>query len=143
MDNYKELRLKDVAKYERAKEGQIYPKSCSLIQVSATNGQVEYLEESREVEGKYVVVTPNKDINPRYLNIVIKRNIKHFLSKYQAGMNIQMDDIKRIPIQLHDRKTQDMIAKHIEIMEQEEKNVNNKIESFKLTKSRFLKDLFA
>lgn len=142
ISNYKEFKLGDVAEYERAKEGQVYLKGSTLIQVSATSGEVEYLEEDRQVEGKYVVVIPNNDINSRYFNIVVKRNIEHFRSKYQAGMNLQQNDIKHVPIQLHNRKTQDMIAEHVKLMEQEEETTRKEIEILQTTKKRFTKDLF-
>lgn len=142
MTNYKEFKLGDVAKYERSRENKVYPKKSTLIQLSATSGQVDYLEEDREVERKYAVATPNKEINPKYFNIVVKRNIEHFRSKYQAGMNIQINDIKNIPIQLHDRKTQDAIAEYVEAIEREERNVQKEIDLYKTTKKRFLTDLF-
>lgn len=141
INNYKNLKLKDVAEYERAKEGVVYPKGTTLIQLSATSGQVEYLKETGEVERKYAVVTPNKEINTKYFNIVVKRNIDRFISKYQAGMNIQIDDVKHIDIQLHNRDTQDMIASHIEMLESEEETTRKEIEILTTTKSRFLKDL--
>ena len=139
--DYKNLKLIDVAKYERSKEGKAYPKGCSLIQISATNGEVGYLEKEGEVDKKYAVVIPNKDINPKYLNIVIKRNIQHFISKYQAGLNIQINGLKHINIQLHNRETQNMIAEHVETMEQEEENIKKEIDALTKTKSRFLRDL--
>lgn len=140
--NYKRLKLEDVATYERAKEDKIYKNGSTLIQLSATSGEVEYLEKDGEVDRKYAVVIPNKEINPKYFNIVVKRNIEHFRSKYQAGMNIQIDDIKHIDIQLHNRETQDMIASHLETLEQEEENIRKEINLFKTTKSRFTRDLF-
>lgn len=139
--NYKNLKLIDVAKWERSKEGKIYPKGCTLIQVSATKGEVGYLNKKGEVEGKYAVVEPNKNINPKYLNIVIERNIGHFLSKYQAGLNIQIDDLKHLDIELHNKPTQDMIADHVTIMEREAENVTKEIEILQTTKNRFLRDL--
>lgn len=138
---YKNLKLTDVATFERAKEGKLYPKGATLIQISATNGGVEFLEEKEKVGKKYAVVIPNKDVNSKYLNIVIKRNIHHFISKYKAGLNIQINDLKHIDIQLHNKDTQDMIADHIETIEEEEKNISKKIEVFNETKKRFLKDL--
>lgn len=140
--NYKRLKLEDVATYERAKEDKIYKNGSTLIQLSATSGEVEYLEKDGEVDRKYAVAIPNKEINPKYFNIVVKRNIEHFRSKYQAGMNIQIDDIKHIDIQLHNRETQDMIASHLETLEQEEENIRKEINLFKTTKSRFTRDLF-
>lgn len=139
---YKNLKLQDVATWERAREGKIYSEGSTLIQISATKGDVKYLEEEGEVDKKYAVVIPNKNINSKYLNIVIKRNIQHFISKYQAGLNIQINDLKHIDIQLHNRETQNMIANHTKIMEAEEKNIDKEIEILETIKSRLLRDLF-
>ena len=70
--NYKQLKLEDVAKYERVKDGKMYPKGSTLVRVSATTGEVEYLEKEGRVDRKYAVIIPNKEINPKYFNIVIK-----------------------------------------------------------------------
>lgn len=140
--NYKETKLGKVAEYERAKEGKVYSKGATLIQLSATSGQVEYLKEDGEVDRKYVVVIPHKDINYKYFNIVVKRNIDCFISKYQAGINIQVDDIKHIDIQLHNRDTQDMIASYVESLEFEEDTTRKEIELLEITKRRFARDLF-
>lgn len=141
INEYKNLKLIDVATFERAKEGTTYPKGVTLIQISATKGDIEYQKENGEVDRKYAVILPNKNINPKYLNIVIKRNIQRFISKYQAGLNIQINDLKHIDIQLHNKATQDMIAEHVETMEQEEENIKNQINNYQTLKSRFLKDL--
>ncbi len=139
--DYRNLKLKDVAMWEVSRKDKEYPKGCSLVQVSATKGEVEYLTESRKVDRKYAVVIPNKDINPKYLNIVIKRNIDSFIAKYRAGLNIQMNDLKHLNIQLHNRETQNMIAKHVETLEREEENIKKEIQLYNTVKSRFLKDL--
>ena len=136
MTTYK---LPEVATIERAKKGKIYPKNSTLIQVSATQGNVEYLKEDSEVDGKFAVITPNNRINPKYLNIMVNRNIGRFLSRYQSGLNIQIADLKHMEIEIHEK--QDEIARNIEIIEREEEKIEKEIEILQTTKSRFLRDL--
>lgn len=132
-------KLPEVANIERAKSGKIYPKGSTLIQVSATQGNVEYLKKDSEVDGKFAVVVPNKKINPKYLNIMVNRNVERFLSQYQSGLNIQIADLKHMEIEIHEK--QDEIARNIEIIEREEEKIEKEIEILQTTKSRFLRDL--
>ena len=53
---YETMKLGDIAEWERAKKGFVYPAGCTIIQVSATKGEVHYLTKKSEVEPKYVVV---------------------------------------------------------------------------------------
>ncbi len=143
MTKIKKYKLKDIAKFERAKKGKVYSKGSTLIQISASKGEVEYLEKVTEVtEGKYAIVMPDKEINPKYFNIVVEKNIEHFRAKYQAGLNIQIKDIGKMIIELHDREAQDIIASHIEMIESEEKTTSTEIHILNTLKSRFLRDLF-
>lgn len=132
-------KLPEVANIERAKSGETYPKGSTLIQVSATQGNVEYLKKDSEVDGKFAVVVPNEKINPKYLNIMVNRNIGRFLSQYQSGLNIQIADLKHMEIEIHEK--QDEIARNIEIIEREEEKIEKEIEILQTTKSRFLRDL--
>ena len=52
------------------------------------------LTKKSEVEPKYVVVFPVPNINSRYMNIIIEKNIEEFCLKYQTGLNIMVDAIK-------------------------------------------------
>ncbi|OLS02244.1 hypothetical protein [Tissierella creatinophila] len=143
IENYKKYKLKDIAKYERAKKGTIYPIGSTIIQISASKGEVEYLEDDMEVvEGKYAVVIPDKNINKRYFNIVVNKNIKRFFMKYQSGLNIQIKDIGEIVIELHERDIQDTIAAHFEAIEGDERAIIREIGIMTTLKNRFLRDLF-
>lgn len=75
-NTYEEVKLEDVAEYARAKKGKVYPAGTSTIQISATRGQVGYLNRSREVHSKDVAIIPQAGINPRYFNIVMQK--KHY-----------------------------------------------------------------
>lgn len=43
-DNFECVKLEDVAEFGRAKAGYIYPAGTSTIQISATKGQIDFLE---------------------------------------------------------------------------------------------------
>ena len=64
INDYKQVKLIDIAKIERAKKGIVYDKGTILIQVSATDGQVLYLEVVSEISTKYAVVIPLIEYNP-------------------------------------------------------------------------------
>lgn len=96
------VKLFDVATIERAKAGKAYPADSILIQVSATNGQLKYMDESSQVEGKFAVIQPDcKVVRPRYLFIVLEMVMPAFLARYQTTMNIQMDVFKHLKFEIH------------------------------------------
>lgn len=140
-NSYECVKLEDVAEFGRAKKGHVYPRGASTLQISATNGQVEYLEEPREVEEKYVVIIPSAGIHPKYFNVVLQKNIGHFIAKYKAGLNIQEKDVGRFPIELHNFETQEAIVDMFNIMEQEEARIEAEIKVAQNMKESFLRQM--
>ena len=140
--SHKKLKLTKVATYERANEGKTYPEGSTIVQISATQGQVFYLHKDQPVESKYMVITP-KDIEPFYLYIVIKKGMPKFVSRYQTGLNIQADAFKLMTIDVHtERATQDFIADQMQRLEKTEKNIEITIEKAQRFKRKMLQDMF-
>ena len=62
------MNLLDLVDIERSKKNKLYPADSILIQLSATRGQMQYMNKSGPADAKYgVMMLKNKDINPRYL----------------------------------------------------------------------------
>lgn len=139
---FETMKLGDVAEWERAKKGFVYPAGCTIIQISATKGQVHYLTSKSEVDPKYVVVLPVSNINSRYMNIIIQKNIEEFCLKYQTGLNIVTDEIGKIKLQLHDYETQLAVAKMFEYIERKETETNHEINALKDLKLEALSKMF-
>lgn len=100
-------KLTDIANVERARNGIIYPKWTTYIQVSATHGQVHQLQKVGTIETKYATIIPKIDIYMPYFKIALERCVPEFLAKYQSTINIQMGDFSFFEIDLHaDIKTQ-------------------------------------
>lgn len=137
-NSYECVKLDDVAEYGRAKKGYVYPRGTSTLQISATKGQVGYLDAPGEVKSKYVVIIPQSGINPRYFNIVLQKNIKHFMMKYKTGLNIKEKEVGRFPIELHNYETQEAVAKMFDFIDGEEKNLQAEIETMERMKNTFL-----
>ena len=94
--------LGDVATIERSKKNQEYDAGCTLLQVSATRGEVVY-HHGGYVDSKYAVIRPKNNIVPLYLYCVIKyRSIDKFMARYAQGLNIISDDIKRMEVPILD-----------------------------------------
>ncbi|MEG0349571.1 restriction endonuclease subunit S [Enterococcus sp.] len=114
------VQLEDVAEFGRAKEGHIYPRGSSTIQISATNGQIDYLDFPRVVETKHVVIVPQAGINTKYFNYVLQKNVDVFVRKFKTGLNIQEHEVGKFPIELHSSETQKAIAKMLSYVDDEE-----------------------
>lgn len=104
MENIKTVNIFDVAYCERAKKGKVYPDGCSLIGLSATSGQLEYLSESSEVASKYAVIIP-KDIDGFYLYLCVMRVSEKYFSKYIETMSLPFESLKYLNFQIHEDKT--------------------------------------
>lgn len=138
---YTNYELSDVAEFERAKKDHIYPAGSSLIQVSATNGQILFLDYAQAVEEKYVVIIPQAGIDMKYFNIVLQKNVAYFCAKYQATLNIQINDLAHFPIQLHNLETQQAIAKMFSFIEDKEQETQENINNIQNLKKHMLRSM--
>lgn len=83
-----QVRLPDLASWERAKAGKVYPAGCTLLQISATRGQLVYLGQERTVDSRYAVIQP-KAVSGFYLFCLLESQMPDFLRTHQTGLNIQ------------------------------------------------------
>lgn len=109
--NYKKFKITEVADIlGRPKKNQMYPEGCICLQVSASKGELLYLDTSQSVDAKYVVIQP-RNIVPFYLYLMIEKAMPEFLYKYRQGLNISAHDIKHMEVVCHtDVETQALIA---------------------------------
>lgn len=141
-NTYEEVKLEDVAEYARAKKGWTYPAGTSTIQISATRGQIGYLDKPSEVETKYVAIIPQAGINPKYFNTVMQNNIEKFMFRYASGLNIKERDVGKFPIYLHNKETQDAVAKMFGYVEEQEQIAQAEISNLKNLKSNLMDNMF-
>lgn len=122
------MKLKDIAHIERAKKGKIYPKYSTIIQISATKGQVEYTEYKSELESKYAVILPRENYPPLYLYSMIETFMPEFYNKYADGLNIKLHDIEEMRVQLctEDKMQEihDFIFESSKLLEQIERKID-------------------
>lgn len=140
-NTFERVRLEDVAEYARAKEGHVYPRGSSTIQISATKGQVDYLEFPREVHSKEVVIIPQAGIDPKYFNIVLQKNMPQFMTKYATGINIQEKEIGNFPIELHSFETQKAISKMLSYVDGEERRRQEEVDALTELKKTLLNQM--
>ncbi|HGL0347887.1 TPA: hypothetical protein ACKAME_000852 [Streptococcus pneumoniae] len=87
--------ITEVAQFERANKSKIYGKGATLIQVSATKGDVLQLEEDGLVESKGQIL-------PDYLFFAIKHAFPPFFHKWRTGLNLQVSNIAKLEIRFDD-----------------------------------------
>lgn len=139
---YEEVKLEDVAEFERAKQGFVYPSGSSYIQISATRGQVGFLYEASTVKESNVVIIPQCGIDKYYFYIILQKNIDAFINKYATGINIQEKEIGNFPIQLHGYTEQQLISKVVREMESKSSDKQKEIEYMKEMKKTLLSKMF-
>lgn len=108
-------KLTEVAQIERAKKGKTYPAGCTLIALSATKGDVEYLEEAGEVETRYAVIIPDTSIvTEKYLHCAICFFFPEFLSRHRTGINLQFEELKYLQVAVHSLADQKEFVNELE-----------------------------
>ncbi|HEP1830451.1 TPA: restriction endonuclease subunit S [Streptococcus suis] len=138
----KTVNITELASIERS-SGKVYPAGCTLIQVSATNGQVLYHAEEAEVPAKYAVVTANDTVLPKYLYHMISFQADAFFHAIQTGLNIQMDTLNEMKLKIHtDLEKQAEIVKHLDVIEKMEAKEEATIELLKQAKQTHLSEMF-
>ena len=98
---YKKVKLLDIASIERASNKE-YCKGVTIVQISATNGQVDYVDEARMIESKYAVLKPCDEIDSKYFYFSVKNSADDFFYKFKAGLNVQIEDFKHMELYIED-----------------------------------------
>lgn len=141
-NTYERVKLGDVADFERAKPGKVYPGGCSTIQISATRGQIGFLPHPQTVKAKDVVIQPQAAIDRRYFNIIMQKNVDEFMQRYATGLNIQEHEVANFPIDLHNVDTQRAVAKMVMYMDDKAANIEEEIANLQTLKATMLGKLF-
>lgn len=140
--NQEEVNLTDIADIERSKKEKIYSAGCTLIQVSATRGQMQLLEKEGTVESKFAVIMP-KDINKEYLFYVLTMVMPGFLARYQTGLNINPEIFNFLKLQIHkDKNMQQFVVDVMRQMSNVIGRVEREVEDFKNIKKYHLNGMF-
>ena len=137
------VNITELANIERS-SGKVYPAGCTLIQVSATRGQVLYHVEEAEVPAKYAVVTANDKVLPKYLYHMISFHADAFFHAIQTGLNIQIESLNEMKLKIHtDLDKQAEIVRYLDVIEKMEASEEATIELLKQAKQTNLSEMFA
>ncbi|NQH33557.1 hypothetical protein HO665_04845 [Streptococcus suis] len=135
-------KITELASIERS-SGKVYPAGCTLIQISATRGQVFYHAEEKEIPSHYAVFLPNDKVLPKYLYHMISFQADAFFHAIQTGLNIQMDTLNEMKLKIHtDLKKQAEIVKYLDVIEKMEAKEEATIELLKQAKQTHLSKMF-
>ncbi|HEL2734603.1 TPA: restriction endonuclease subunit S [Streptococcus suis] len=138
----KTVNITELASIERS-SGKVYPAGCTLIQVSATKGQVLYHAEEAEIPSHYAVFLPNDKVLPKYLYHAISYQAGRFIYTVQTGLNIQVGALNEMKLKIHtDLEKQAEIVKHLDVIEKMEAKEEATIELLKQAKQTHLSEMF-
>ena len=137
------VNITELATIERS-SGKVYPAGCTLIQVSATNGQVLYHVEEAEIPARYAVIAANDKVLPKYLYHMISFQADAFFHVIQTGLNIQMESLNEMKLKIHtDLEKQAEIVRNLDVIEKMEASEEATIELLKQAKQTNLSEMFA
>ena len=145
LNDYKKVKLLDLVDIERAKKNKVYNKGNIIIQVSASKGQIFYLEEDTSVESQYIILNckDNNITDTKYLYYVISSLLPKFLEKYQTGINIQPEVFNYMELVIHDDiKTQEHIAKIFDKIDEDIKKEEELLKKYQDFKKYHLGKMF-
>lgn len=138
----KVLNITELARIERS-SGKIYPAGCTLIQISATRGQVLYQAEEKEVPDRYAVLIPNDKVLAKYLFHAVSHQSPKFFHAVQTGLNIQIEALSEMKVRIHiDLEKQAEIVSRLDMNEKLISAETATIESLEKTKKTLLSQLF-
>lgn len=113
----KKVKLLDIASIERATNKE-YFSGVTIVQVSATRGQVEYVNEAKTIDSKYVVLKPCDKFDSKYFYFAVKNSADEFFYKFQTGLNMKVEDFKHMELYVEDDiNIQKEQVKNMEIIE--------------------------
>lgn len=94
------MTISDIATIERAKKGKDYQKGATLIQVSATRGQVIF-HHGGTVDSQYAVIELKRDvrIKPMFLYLYLTYTVGRNIEALKAGLNIQINDLRTLRVE--------------------------------------------
>lgn len=140
---YIQVYLPYIATIERAKNNVVYPAGATIVQISATKGQTEYINKPSKLGSHYVVLRPTIEINPKYFYLAIKNSVPKFLHSYQNGLNVKVEDFKHIKILIEDDiDIQNKQVKEIEIFDRAILLAEKELSESKNFKTSMLSKLF-
>ena len=144
LKEHKKMNLLDLVDIERSKKNKLYPADSILIQLSATRGQMQYMNKSGPADAKYgVMMLKDKNINPRYLYFILNMNMGSFLNIYQTGLNIVPEVFKFMNLEIHtDKQIQNRIAEMFDDLENIEISYQKEIAKWKDIKQFHLDNMF-
>ena len=134
--------LSELATVERALANKVYDAGCTLIQLSATKGEVVYLEKAKKVDTKYAVIISNELVLPKYLYYAISNEIEHFMARYMQGLNIVCEDISFMDVHWMRKEHQYVVIALLDVIEVLIEIEAKIIELLKLLKLYFLENMF-
>lgn len=134
----------DLADFERVKKSKVYEAGTVYIQLSATDGKVRYLRESKELETKYGVFIPkSKYLGTRYLFYMLEFEMPEFLTRYQCGMNINPDIFKYLQVTYYpETKYQKQLAMALDGIQLQYDEELKKKEEWEYFKKYHLENMF-
>lgn len=136
------VKLIDVATFERS-SGKVYPAGSILLQISATKGQLHFLDTDQSVEQHYAVISPKQGIEPKYLFYALENFMPEFLSRYQTGLNIQVGVLNHLQISIEaDLARQKEWVQQMELVERTMRLSESELFQLKEFKQTLLSDLF-
>ena len=143
LKEHEKMNLLDLVDIERSKKNKVYPQGCILIQLSATRGQMAYMNKDAPVDSKYGVMLPKKEINMKYLYFILNMQMSIFLAIYQTGLNIVPEVFKFMKLEIHTNKDiQNQIAQMFSELEDIERNYQKEIAKWKDVKQFHLDNMF-
>lgn len=138
------ISLMDVCEFERSRKGKVYKAGTITIQVSATRGQMSFMETDGNVEPKDGAFTvTGKGIYPKYLYYVMRLAMPHFLERFQTGLNINPEIFKMMRLKVHtDQSTQKTIVNILDRFEMLGSAKEQATERLKDVKKYHLENMF-
>lgn len=140
--NIKTVRLREVARIERAIEKE-YQTGTIFVALSATKGQIEFLESPTKGSSRWAAVTVTSDDLPEYMYYAMQRGWLRFLHQAKTGINLQIDALSEFCFEMHlDKKAQRFIVSAMRLAEKAQQQEELEIAALKSIKKYYMNGMF-
>lgn len=129
---------------ERAVSGKKYKAGTCFIKLSAVDEFVGQIKEAGNIDSRFAVFEPKKEVDCDYLYIAIKRVFPDFLRRYRTTINLQFSTLVNFILDWHDNeKDQRYIVEQIRMIDNEIEMIERQIDNEKQLKKWYLEKMMA
>lgn len=135
----RKININKICIVERAVAGKMYKAGTCYIKLSAVDEFVGQINKDEEIDSRFAVLEPKREVNNTYLYIAISRAFPEFLRRNRTTINLQVDTLKNFEVYWHENvEQQNYVVEQIKLIDDAIQMLEQQIECEKGMKKWYL-----